>query len=148
MGCIEIANLVMRGCTKFYLNNHDAAREDANTTINLASQTGKQLAESLAHSVLHLLFYYRADYAAAMEQAQNGFRLARELGTKRFEAENLHNLGVARAGLGFQEGERDLEQAYTLCRETGGLSYMGSWILGSLAWVTGDPHKRRKAPGL
>lgn len=142
---IEVINRVMRGLTWFYRNQPDAALDDNREAVELAMQVNDRRTEMVARNAQGSLLPYQADWHQAMRQAKRSLMLARQLGAKRFEADNLCHLSAALVGLQRRaEAEKRLQQAYALSRESGA-TFSGPWILSVLANATDDLDKRHWA---
>lgn len=141
-GRIEVANLAMRGATRFYSNELTDAIADTRAAVELAIEVGNCRAEAIARNVLAYLLYYAGECQAAKEQALHGLELARKLGSKRFEVKNLLNLGLALLGLGQADRARQmLEQAYAT-GQSAAVGLWAAWVLGALALASDDIGKR------
>lgn len=144
-GRIEVANLAMRGATRFYGSEVGAAIEDARAAADLAVRLGNRRAEAIARNISGYLLYYAAEYEAARAEAEQGIALARSLGSKRFEVKSLLNLGMALFGLSQPEAaEQALDEAYAIA-EGSRIDLWSAWVLGALARVTRNPERRRWA---
>jgi tetratricopeptide (TPR) repeat protein len=144
-GRIEVANLAMRGATRFYAAEAAAAIEDSRAAADLAIHLGNRRAEAIARNVSAYLLYYAAEYEAARAEAEQGIALARTLGSHRFEVKSLLNLGMALFGLGETEAaEKALDEAYAI-GERSRIDLWTAWVLGALALVTRNPERRRWA---
>lgn len=142
---VEASNLPMRGIARFYQNQLEAAHRDGADAAALARRIGHLRAEILSREVMITVLAQQADWAAVEEQAEQGLELARRLGTQRFEADFLLDMGLSRLGQGRPEEAEDyLDRAYALSRDAV-LAYVGPWILGALAVSTADTDKRRWA---
>jgi hypothetical protein len=131
--------------TALYLNRLDEDRADSETAIRLAALTRNQRDECLARNILGIAATYTGDFERAESEANRSLSLARAVGSRRFEADNLCTRGVARANRGERaKGLADLDAASRLIRERD-LAYGGPWILGYLAQTTEDPDQRRAA---
>ena len=139
---IEAANLTMRGWTNFYQNRLQLALQDTSAAAALAGRVGNQYDESLARTIHGVILYYMADWDSAKQQLEQSLLLARAIGLKRFQADNLCHLGAVHLALGSgTEAEQCLETAYNLSQESG-QRYMGPWILSMMALAASDPEKR------
>ena len=76
-GRIEVANLAMRGATRFYAAEVAAAIEEVRAATDLAIKLGNRRAEAIARNVSGYLLYYAAEYEAARAEAEQGIALAR-----------------------------------------------------------------------
>jgi class 3 adenylate cyclase/tetratricopeptide (TPR) repeat protein len=144
-GRIEVANISMVAHTQVYLNDFAEALATAQTAIELAARVGHHRAEIIAHNAACNVFRTTGECGRMTMHAERALILARQLGAKRFEAISLNDLAmVARAEAGTVEAMDLLYRALAISRETG-LSFVGPWILGHLAFTTEDPTERRAA---
>lgn len=143
---VEAVNLAMRAATRLNRNEFAAALEDARIAAQLAAQIGDLRAQMLAENLWCACLAYATDWQGAAQHAALALEIARRLGARRFEAEMLMYVGIARWHLdGPAQGERILDRSYALCVETGATTYFGPPILAALAAVTSDPGKRKVA---
>jgi tetratricopeptide (TPR) repeat protein len=142
---LEATGLPMLAATQFYRLELDEALENCRLARDQASRAGSLRAGLVALVVGGQVHAYRADWAAALGEAEEALALARRVGARRFEAEALGVLGLARHATGRRtEGERTLEQACETSRAAG-MRYTGPWVLAALALVTRDETKRASA---
>ncbi|MCK1642133.1 AAA family ATPase [Bradyrhizobium sp. 157] len=144
-GRIEVANLSMVAHTQVYLNDFSDALATTQMAVELAARVGHQRAEIIAHNAACNVFRTTGEFARAKVHAERALILARQLGAKRFEATSLLDLAmVARAEVSSSEAMDLMYRALAISRETG-VSFVGPWILGSLAAATEDPIERQAA---
>ncbi len=145
-GRIEVANLAMRGWTRFYQNELADTCEDLAHAAEIAERVADQRAEALARFLLATAQSYVADWMSGRIQAERGLALARRLGAKRLEAAILRAQADLLIGAGqAAEAETKLDGAYALSVQTGTETFVGPWILAVLARATTDAAKRRWA---
>ncbi len=139
---LEAPNLAMRGLTRFYQNDLMGAEQDGRLAVDIAARLGNKRDESLALNMLGLVYQHMDRWPEAGEVIGKSLELARVLGARQFEAENLGNLAFVTTKLGQSaQAERWLEQAWALSRATGA-AYVGSWLLSLWALVTEDAARR------
>jgi len=142
---VQAPNLAGRAMTALYLNRLAEDRADSDAAIRLAALTRNQRDECLARNILSIATSYTGDFERAEFEANASLSLARAVGARRFEADNLCTRGFARANRGERaKGLVDLLAASRLVREKD-LAYGGPWILGYLAQTAEDPDLRRAA---
>ncbi len=142
---IQVANLPMRGVTRFYQNDTEGGLADCRRAADLAVEIGDKRAEMLARNGVASMLPYLAAWDEAQESAAHSARLARELGARRFVIEDQSHIGSAMGGRGDRAAaEKTLREAYEVSLEVGP-SYIAPWILSVLAIVTTDPKRRRWA---
>ncbi|MCH8111844.1 MAG: tetratricopeptide repeat protein, partial [Proteobacteria bacterium] len=141
---IEVANLYMRGYTRYYNLDIAGGWEDCRAAADMAQRIGQHRAEIVARMGGCMLLD-AGDPKAGKEELDAGLAVARRIGARRFEAWFLASLAKA----AFMEGRRDeavtlVTEAIAISRETG-LTFVGPMCLGILALVTDDPTVRREA---
>lgn len=142
---VQAVNLTMRSATRLNRIELAGALEDARLASQLAAHIGHLRAQMLAESMWATVLAYASEWQGVTQHAEKALEIARRLGARRFEAEILMYLGIARAHLeGSEPAERILEQSRALCAETGATAYIAPPILAALATVTSD-HERRLA---
>jgi DNA-binding SARP family transcriptional activator len=145
LGRIEVANLAMRGATRFYFLELAGAIEDVRDALDLAVRVGNRRAEAIARNVLAYLLDYAGEHEEARDAAKSGLDLAHALGSKRFEVKSLLNLGLASIGLGRRDvAESTLDEAYAIAEQSH-IDLWTPWVLGALACAAAGDEKRRWA---
>ena len=141
---IEVANLYMRGYTRYYNLDIAGGWEDCRTAAEMAQRIGQHRAEIVGRMGGCMLLD-AGDTRAAREELQTGLALTRRIGARRFEAWFLTFLAKA----AFVEGRREeavtlVTEAVAISRETG-FTFAGPVCLGFLARVSNDPAVRKRA---
>ncbi len=103
-GRIEVANLSMRGATRYFLGDLEGALEDCRVAREAAARVGHHRAELLACLWAPFFAKEAADYALIEETIQRAMELIERLGAKKFEVECLDLL----ASRHMTEGRCDL----------------------------------------
>lgn len=135
---LRLAHLPMAAASLSYCGEFVRALELARQAATAAQRAGDLRAELLAHSVGASAELYRADYEAALACSERSTSLARELGARRFEAEGMVIIGLAKHGLGLRaEALAILEEAAELAR-VAAATYCGPWALAALAIACDD----------
>ena len=137
-GRIEVANLPMRAITAWFAGKIKAGLDTAYASVAAAEKVGHLRALAVAHHAAWHCLHDLAEWDRAWEHVGPALQCARELKSKRFEAEAL----ALRAELHRVAGRRrealdDIEQALAMSRETG-MAYLGASYLGVLARVSND----------
>lgn len=145
-GRIEAANRFMLGTVRIYLNELDGALEDSLASAELAARVGHKRAEIVSRLTAGWVHLDHGALEPAREQAELGLAITHDLGAKRFQP--FLNESLARIGLA--EGDRAgalelLESALADARAGGAMSFIGPWLLGTMARTTDDPKRRRAA---
>lgn len=143
-GRIEVANLPMVGFSRIYLNEAREARNDGVAAARAAGLVGQPRAEMLAETIGVFACYELGDAQAARVHLERELRLIRQLGARRFEAQNLE----MRARLLIDEGHRSeaaglLREALEICREVG-RQFSGPKALGALSRAVEDDAERAR----
>ncbi len=144
-GRIEVANLHMRGLTRYFQNDLRGALDDSRAAVQAAARTGHHRAEMIARGMLAGLLLDMGDPDGAEENFAGALTLAQRLGARSYEPFSFVNLGKIRCLKGDRsEGLHLVEQAVAISREVG-LKTSGPRALGALALVTDDPDTRNRA---
>lgn len=144
-GRIEVANLHMRGLTRFYRLHIEEALADHWQAVEMARQVGDHRTEAVVRAALGNMLVYTADWDTTVAESEASRDLARQIGSRRIEAAALFHLAEA-----LYRRDRDpeavplLRDAYALA-EASGVSFFGAWILGMLALAETDEECRRHA---
>ena len=145
LGRIETSNRAMLGLTRFYSQGVSPARADLEQAAARAEAVGDLRGEVLAREVLAQVCYYQGDCETAQGLTETALALARTLGSRRMELENLFQLGALAAGRGDGlAGVEAVERALALSQEIG-TAYAGAWVLATLAKVSPDRERSRRA---
>ncbi len=137
-GNIEIANLTMKGFSRFFNHQIMEAFEDASYCVSKAEKTGFQRGKMLGELLYTTLEFESLNFSKANDHCENLLELTKLLGAPRFEALGLI-LQVR------NDYERDkpaqiisrLEKAYEIC-ENVGFGFCGPRVMGSFARFRGD----------
>jgi tetratricopeptide (TPR) repeat protein len=139
LGRIEVANRSMVGFSRIYLNEARLAREDGAAAARAAALVGQPRAELLGETMGAFAAHELGDADATREHLDREMRLIRQLGARRFEAQNLE----MRARLLIDAKEpvraaRLLREALAICDEVG-TQFSAPKALSALARTSGDP---------
>jgi DNA-binding SARP family transcriptional activator len=133
LAALRLAYLPMVAVTDIYMAELGAAIETCHVAIADASEQRDRRALLLSEGVLGSARLQRGEYAVAHEKSLRCIEMARELGARRFEAENEVLRGLALFGLGeTAEARRTLETAAAASREIAA-TYCGPWAIVALA---------------
>ncbi|TVQ54546.1 MAG: adenylate/guanylate cyclase domain-containing protein [Rhodobacteraceae bacterium] len=143
---VECANRFMLATAKIYLTETEAALDEALRSAALAEQMGAHRPEIVSRLTAGWILTSMARYADARAEAEKGLGLAARLGAKRFTPFLEETL----ARVAFHEGDRALaadiaEGALRRLREVHAESFIGPWVLSTVALTTPDPARRRAA---
>ena len=138
-GRIESANRFMVATVRMYMNELDAALDDALQSAELARRLGHhraQVVSRLTAGWLHLL-QDRPDKAD--EQVQLGLATAQTLGAPRFRAFLLESVARIKLAAGDHGAAMQaIEEALELAQSLKVMRFIGPWILGTRALVSQD----------
>jgi class 3 adenylate cyclase/tetratricopeptide (TPR) repeat protein len=139
---IEVANRSMVGFSRLYLNEPRQARDDGAAAARAAALIGQLRAEMLAEGIGGYACYELADYDEMQEHLERGMRLARQLGARRFEAQNLEMRGrllldTHRVG----EATTRMREGLAICREVGS-QFSGPRLYGVMSRAAEDKLER------
>jgi len=140
---IEVANRPMCAIGTVYSMAFRDSLADLRITIDLAHQIGQRRAEMIAEHLRFFAYIELDDLAAALRSAELSLVISRQLQARRFDAEGLMMVGMARAMLGDDGGVEDLREGVTIARETP--RYLLPSALGMLAAATVDRAERKAA---
>jgi len=146
-GSIEVAYLNMRADTHYYQGNLTEGLADCQKAIDMAATVGNRRAEFFGHwSVLmHCFESHRRHDVAARRSFAAARELAERLGLRRGEP----MVAMARCWLDVLDEhpidvDAELRRGYAICQETG-VTFIGPWVLGTLARLTSNPETREWA---
>jgi class 3 adenylate cyclase/tetratricopeptide (TPR) repeat protein len=141
-GRIEVANRSMVGFSRLYLNEARQAREDGDAAARVAALVGQPRAELLGETMGVFACYELGDYEAMEGYLDREMRLARQLGARRFEAQNLEMLARFHLDAGRRaEAEAILREALAICREAG-TQFCGPKVTSALSRAVVDSAER------
>jgi class 3 adenylate cyclase/tetratricopeptide (TPR) repeat protein len=141
-GRIEVANRSMAGFSRIYLNEVREAREDVSAATHAAALVGQPRAQMLCQALGAVVCYEMGDMQAAMVHLEREMQVIRQLGARRFEAQNAE----MRARVLLDRGQRKdaaevLREALAICREVG-MQFTAPKAVGALSRVVEDDGER------
>jgi class 3 adenylate cyclase/tetratricopeptide (TPR) repeat protein len=143
-GRIEVSNRSMVGFSRLYLNELRQAREDGAAAVRAAALVGQPRAEMLAETIGVYACHELGEFEAMQVHLKREMRLIRQLGARRFEAQNLEFQGRILLETG-QRGEAVplLRESLAICREVG-MQFSGPKAYGALSRaVKGEAERDR-----
>ena len=145
-GSIEVSNRYMVAWTQLYQNEVGSALDEALAACEAAARVSHHRAEIVARLMAGRVLYEKGDITEAREQLENGLRLVDEIGATRFEAFLLIYLSriVAAEDGNRAEALNMINRALEVSRKTG-VTFLGPWVLSTLALLSNDPEERRNA---
>lgn len=144
-GRVEAANLFMLGTVRIYLNELDDALDDALRSAEVASRVGHKRAEIVSRLTAGWVLISMAKVDAAREQVERGLELADTIGAQRFTpflSESLARIVLLKGS--HAEAVRILEAALATARDLDLMTFIGPWVLGTLAETTAKPTRRQE----
>ncbi|CAG9216103.1 Adenylate cyclase [Paraburkholderia sabiae] len=141
-GRIEVANRSMKGFSRIYLNEAREARDDAVDASREAALVGQPRAQMLCETLGAFACYEMGDIEATRVHLEQERRLIRQLGARRFEAQNMEIEGRLLLDSGQRtEAARTLRAALELCREVG-MQFSAPKALSALSRAVDDDAAR------
>jgi tetratricopeptide (TPR) repeat protein len=141
---VELANRGMLAITRWF-SGDDAALVEADAAIEAARRANHARGELIAQHGRLMVLLGRLELDPARASVARARALAEQLGSQRFEAENLWFLAaIERLGGQASTAAAVLRGALTLSRATSH-GFFGASILGSLALCTDDATERAAA---
>jgi class 3 adenylate cyclase/tetratricopeptide (TPR) repeat protein len=132
-GRIEVANRSMVGFSRIYLNEPREAHDNGADTVRAAALVGQPRAEMLGETLRVLACHELGAYDEMKLHLERELRLIRQLGARRFEAQNLE----MRARILLHTGRRaeavaPLREALAICRDVG-MQFVGPKVHSALS---------------
>ncbi|HWT34866.1 MAG TPA: adenylate/guanylate cyclase domain-containing protein [Paraburkholderia sp.] len=142
LGCIEVANRSMQGFSRIYLNEASAARVDAVAASREAELVGQPRAQLLCETLGGFACYEMGDLRATQVHLEQEMLLIRQLGARRFEAQNLEMQARVLLDSGQrEEAARVLKESLALSREVG-MQFSAPKALSALSRAVDDEGER------
>ena len=141
-GRIEVANRPMVGFSRIYLNEPRQALEDGDAATRTAALVGQPRAEMLGETIGVFSCYELGAYEQMQIHLEREMRLIRQLGARRFEAQNLEMQARRLLDLGHRaDAEARLREALAICRDVG-IQFSGPKAMAALGRAVTDPAER------
>jgi class 3 adenylate cyclase/tetratricopeptide (TPR) repeat protein len=141
-GRIEVANRSMAGFSRIYLNQPRQACDDGAAAVRNAALVGQPRAEMLGETINVFAGYELGEYDRTRVHLERELRLIRQLGARRFEAQNFEMQGRLQLDGGRREDAVTLlRQALAIAREIG-LQFSGPKTLSALSRAVEDEAER------
>ena len=138
-GRIEAANRFMVATVRMYMNELEAALEDALRSAGLARRVGHQRAQIVSRLTAGWIYLLQGQPEKACEQTMLGLQVARELGAPRFQAFLLESVARIRLTQSDRAGAMQaIDEAWTLALSANVLRFIGPWICATRALVSPD----------
>lgn len=142
-GAVEAANRFMLATVKIYMNQTERALAEALASANLAQKVGQSRAEIVSRLTAGWILTCMDDTNAAQWQVDRGLELAAKLGAKRFEPFLKETVARIRLQEGrTAEAAEIAEAALAQLRDLDAMSFIGPWLLSTVALTTQDAARR------
>ena len=142
-GRIEVATRSMAGCRMYFNEARETLKEGIEAAA-AAARLGHLRAELLGRTTCMQACLELGDWDGAQEHLAHANRLAKRLGAKRFEAQNLEFEARILHGRGDRDKARTrLSEALAICQSVG-TQFVGPKCIGALALTTDDPVEQRR----
>ncbi|MCA0927097.1 adenylate/guanylate cyclase domain-containing protein [Ruegeria profundi] len=143
LGAVKSANLFMLATTKIYMNQTEQALACALQSAELAQKLGTHRPEIVSRLTAGWILTSMARYAEARSEIDRGNKLAERIAAKRF----LPFLEETLARIEFEQGndieaERLAEAALTKVREMALDTFIGPWVMSTVALTTSNAARR------
>src|SRR5262249_28811145 len=143
-GRIEVANLPMLGLTRYFDGEVRDALNLSEEAMSAAERVGNKRAEIVASHTLGYILTEYDEFERARKMLERSQVIAKEIGARRFEAENwLFLADVDRLAGDRARARASALTALAIGRETG-LDYIGGLIFGELVVLAEDDEERRQ----
>ena len=143
LGAVEAANRFMLATVKIYMNQTERALAEALASASLAQKVGQSRAEIVSRLTAGWILVSMGDTAAAEWQVDRGLDLAAKLGAKRFEPFLKETVARIRLQQGrTSEAAEIAEEALAQLRDLDAMSFIGPWLLSTVALTTPDAARR------
>ena len=144
LGRIEVANRPMQGFSRMYLNEARQAREDAVAAVRAATLVGQPRAQMLGETLGAFACLEMGDVQAAQVHLELEMQLIRQLGARRFEAQNREMQARVLLDCGRRkEAVGVLHEALAICGEVG-MQFSAPKAVGALSRAVEDDSERAR----
>ncbi|CAB3793758.1 adenylate/guanylate cyclase domain-containing protein [Pararobbsia alpina] len=143
-GRIEVANRSMAGFSRIYLNEAREAREDLSATARAAALVGQPRAQMLCETLGAVVCYEMGDMQATVVHLERELQWVRQLGARRFEAQNTEMRARVLLDEGYRKDAAEvLRKALAICREVG-MQFTAPKAVGALSRAVEDGGERTR----
>jgi class 3 adenylate cyclase/tetratricopeptide (TPR) repeat protein len=144
LGRIEVANRPMQGFSRMYLNEAHHAREDAVAAVRAASLVGQPRAQMLGETLGVFASLEMGDVQATQVHLEREMQLIRQLGARRFEAQNIEMEARVLLDCGRRKDAVGLlHKALAICGEVG-MQFSAPKAMGALCRAVDDDAERAR----
>ncbi len=143
---IEASNGYMIAWTRLYMNEVRQGAVEAREAASFAQKIGSQRAEIVARVTAARNLCELRELDEAASHVERGMKIAESLGADRFKP--MLTIFLAQIQWARHGPQKDIDammdRAAELSRATS-INFTGPWVMGTLALVSGDPDRSRKA---
>ena len=143
---IEAANYYMIAWCRLYMNEVKEGAAEAQAAVSFAEKIGNLRAEMVARLTATRALYELGELDEATRHVERGLEIAERLGADRFKP--LVTIFLAQIQWAKHGSREDIDammdRAAGISRETS-IGFLGPWVLGTLALVSSEPDRSRKA---
>jgi len=143
---IEASNGYMIAWTRLYMNEVREGAAEARAAVSFAEKIGNHRAEIVARAAAARNLCELGELDEAASHVERGLKIAENLGADRFNPILTifrAQIQWARHGPG-KDIDAMIDRAAEVSQATS-IGFVGPWVLGTLALVSGDPERSRKA---
>jgi class 3 adenylate cyclase/tetratricopeptide (TPR) repeat protein len=142
---VEAANRFMLATVKIYMIDTERALSEALTSSHLANKVGHARAEIVSRLTASWILVSMGEVDAALKEVNLGLAKATQLGAKRFEPFLEETSARISLAAGHRAEASDIaEGALAKLRELGAMSFIGPWLLSTVARVSSESARRRE----
>lgn len=143
LGAAESSNRFMLATVKIYMNETAEALDHAQRSAALAAEVGLNRPEIVSRLTAGWILTSMARYAEARAEIEAGLALADQLGAKRFEPFLEETLARIELAEGHSAKAAEVaEGAKIKLHEVGAETFIGPWVLSTVALTTPDADRR------
>ena len=143
---IEAGNYYMLAWCRMYMNEVRESAADARAAVTFAGNIGNLRAEMLSRLGAARILNELGELDEAMTHVERGLEIAESLGAGRFKP--FFTIFLAQNQWARHGPRKDIDatmdRMVEIARETS-IRFSGPWVMGNLAFVSGDPKRSRKA---
>jgi class 3 adenylate cyclase/tetratricopeptide (TPR) repeat protein len=144
LGRIEVANRPMQGFSRMYLNEAQQARDDSVAAVRAASLVGQPRAQMLGETLGVFACLEMGDVQATRVHLDQEMHLIRQLGARRFEAQNMEMQARLLLDCGQRKDAANLlHEALAICGEVG-MQFSAPKAVGALCRAVEDDAERAR----
>lgn len=143
---IEAANCYMIAWTRLYMNEVREGAADAREAVSFAERAGNRRAEMVARLTAARNLFELGEFDEAAHHVERGLEISEKLGAHRFKPFLMiffAQIRWTKLGPG-NDIDLTMDRAAEISRETS-IGFVGPWVMGTVALVSDEPERSRKA---